>query len=63
MKAHRFFWPLYLVLLIGAALAGTMLLDPPVPGLAVNAERPAASGQAQALPGDHLHGWSRRGPE
>lgn len=27
---------------VGAALAGTMLVTPPVPGLAVNAERPAA---------------------
>jgi 5'/3'-nucleotidase SurE len=44
---------------IGAALAGTMLLDPPVPGLAVNAERPAAAGQAQALPGDHLQQVAR----
>ena len=44
---------------IGAALAGTMLLDPPVPGFAVNAERPAASGQAQALPGDHLQQVAR----
>ena len=44
---------------IGAALAGTMLLDPPVPGFAVNAERPAAPGQAQALPGDHLQQVAR----
>jgi 5'/3'-nucleotidase SurE len=44
---------------IGAALAGTMLLDPPVPGFAVNAERPAASGQAQALPSDHLQQVAR----
>lgn len=42
---------------IGAALAGTMLLDPPVPGFAVNAERPTAS--AQALPGDHLQQVAR----
>ncbi|MFO1406923.1 MAG: 5'/3'-nucleotidase SurE [Steroidobacteraceae bacterium] len=27
---------------VGAALAGTMLVSPPVPGIAVNAERPAA---------------------
>ena len=32
---------------VGAALAGTMLVTPPVPGLAVNAERPAA-GDARA---------------
>ncbi len=44
---------------IGAALAGTMLLDPPVPGFAVNAERPTASVQAQALPGDHLQQVAR----
>jgi len=44
---------------IGAALAGTMLLDPPVPGFAVNAERSTASGQAQALPSDHLQQVAR----
>jgi 5'/3'-nucleotidase SurE len=44
---------------IGAALAGTMLLDPPVPGFAVNAERPTASAQAQAPPGDHLQRVAR----
>jgi 5'-nucleotidase len=44
---------------IGAALAGTMLLDPPVPGFAVNAERPAAPGQVQALPDDHLQQVAR----
>ena len=44
---------------IGAALAGTMLLDPPVPGFAVNAERPTASGQAQAVPSDHLQQVAR----
>jgi len=44
---------------IGAALAGTMLLDPPVPGFAVNAERPTASGEAQALPSDHLQQVAR----
>ena len=32
---------------VGAALAGTMLVTPPVPGIAVNAERPAA-GEAHA---------------
>ena len=32
---------------VGAALAGTMLVTPPVPGIAVNAERPAA-GDARA---------------
>jgi broad specificity polyphosphatase/5'/3'-nucleotidase SurE len=36
-----------------------MLLDPPVPGFAVNAERPTAPGQAQALPGDHLQQVAR----
>jgi 5'/3'-nucleotidase SurE len=44
---------------IGAALAGTMLLDPPVPGFAVNAERPEAPGKAEALPGDHLQQVAR----
>ena len=44
---------------IGAALAGTMLLDPPVPGFAVNAERPEAPGKAQALPSDHLQQVAR----
>ena len=44
---------------IGAALAGTMLLDPPVPGFAVNAERSTASGQAQTLPSDHLQQVAR----
>ena len=44
---------------IGAALAGTMLLDPPVPGFAVNAERTSATRQAQALPGDHLQQVAR----
>ena len=38
---------------VGAALAGTMLLDPPVPGLAISAER-AGAGTAPALPEDHL---------
>jgi 5'/3'-nucleotidase SurE len=38
---------------VGAALAGTMLLDPPVPGLAISAERPR-SAAPQALPADHL---------
>jgi 5'/3'-nucleotidase SurE len=44
---------------IGAALAGTMLLDPPVPGFAVNAQRPVASENAQSLPGDHLQQVAR----
>ncbi len=39
---------------IGAALAGTMLLDPPVPGLAVNAERPPTAEARQSLPAAHL---------
>ena len=39
---------------MGAALAATMLLDPPVPGIAVNAERLAA-GQAVDLPAIACH--------
>jgi 5'-nucleotidase len=39
---------------IGAALAGTTLLDPPVPGFAVNAERLAATGGDPGPPDDHL---------
>jgi len=39
---------------IGAALAGTMLLDPPVPGVAVNAERPQTPESKQSLPAAHL---------
>jgi broad specificity polyphosphatase/5'/3'-nucleotidase SurE len=39
---------------IGAALAGTMLLDPPVPGLAVNAERAGTADARQVLPPQHL---------
>ena len=38
---------------VGAALAGTMLVDPPIPGLAISAER-AGPGTAPALPADHL---------
>jgi 5'-nucleotidase len=38
---------------VGAALAGTMLLDPPVPGLAISAER-AGPADSRALPSDHL---------
>jgi 5'/3'-nucleotidase SurE len=38
---------------VGAALAGTMLLDPPIPGLAISAER-AGPGNTRALPSDHL---------
>lgn len=37
---------------IGAALAGTMLLDPPVPGFAVNADRPASPQAKATLPAD-----------
>jgi 5'/3'-nucleotidase SurE len=39
---------------VGGALAGTMLLDPPVPGFAVNAERPATPEARSALPQQHL---------
>ncbi len=39
---------------VGAALAGTMLLDPPVPGFAVNAERPPTPEARAALPQQHL---------
>jgi 5'-nucleotidase len=39
---------------VGAALAGTMLLDPPVPGFAVNAERAATRDAQAALPADRL---------
>lgn len=39
---------------VGAALAGTMLLDPPVPGYAVNADRPSTPEARQALPADHV---------
>ena len=35
---------------VGAALAGTMLVTPPVPGLAVNAERPASDDQRAGTP-------------
>lgn len=39
---------------VGAALAGTMLLDPPIPGFAVNAERAATKDAQAALPADRL---------
>ncbi len=39
---------------VGAALAGTMLLDPPIPGFAVNAERPATKDARAALPANRL---------
>lgn len=39
---------------VGAALAGTMLLDPPVPGIAVNAERPATPEARASLAADHV---------
>ena len=39
---------------VGAALAGTILLDPPIPGFAVNAERPATKDAQAALPADRL---------
>ena len=35
---------------VGAALAGTMLVTPPVPGLAVNAERPAVGDKSAGTP-------------
>lgn len=35
---------------VGAALAGTMLVSPPVPGIAVNAERPRAEDAASGSP-------------
>ncbi len=44
---------------VGAALAGTMLLDPPVPGIAVNAERAASKEAQQALPPDRLQHIAR----
>lgn len=37
---------------IGAALAGTMLLDPPIPGIAVNAARATTADERAALPPD-----------
>jgi 5'-nucleotidase len=37
---------------IGAALAGTMLLNPPIPGIAVNAARAAKADARAALPAD-----------
>jgi 5'-nucleotidase len=39
---------------IGAALAGTMLLDAPVPGIAVNAERASTDAARLSLPPDQL---------
>jgi 5'/3'-nucleotidase SurE len=39
---------------IGATLAGTTLLDPPVPGIAVNSARPGNGGSATELPADHV---------
>ena len=44
---------------VGAALAGTMLLDPPVPGIAVNAERAATKDVQAALPADRLEHIAR----
>jgi 5'/3'-nucleotidase SurE len=44
---------------VGAALAGTMLLDPPVPGIAVNAARPATKDGKPALPADQLERMAR----
>jgi 5'-nucleotidase len=35
---------------VGAALAGTMLVTPPVPGIAVNAERPSADDKRTGTP-------------
>jgi len=39
---------------VGAALAGAMLLEPPVPGIAVSAGRPSAQDGPRALPPDQL---------
>ncbi len=39
---------------VGAALAGTILLHPPVPGIAVNAERASSSEAQDTLPADRL---------
>jgi 5'/3'-nucleotidase SurE len=39
---------------IGAALTGTTMLDPPVPGFAVNADRPRTPEAKAALPGGHI---------
>jgi 5'-nucleotidase len=39
---------------VGAALAGTMLLDRPVPGIAVSAERPATTSAKESLPADQM---------
>jgi 5'/3'-nucleotidase SurE len=44
---------------VGAALAGTMLLDPPIPGIAVNAERAATRDAQAALPADRLERIAR----
>ena len=38
---------------VGAALAGAILVDPPIPGLAISAEH-AGPGISPALPLDHL---------
>ena len=39
---------------VGAALAGTILVDPPIPGISVNAQRAAATDGRAGLPPDHL---------
>ncbi len=44
---------------VGAALAGTMLLDPPIPGFAVNAERATSKDAQAALPADRLERIAR----
>ncbi len=44
---------------IGATLAGTLLLDPPVPGLAVSADRPGGRGSREPWPAGHLDGIAR----
>ena len=44
---------------VGAALAGTMLLAPPIPGIAVNAERAATKDAQAALPADRLERIAR----
>jgi 5'-nucleotidase len=44
---------------VGAALAGTMLLDPAVPGIAVSAARLASGDPKSAVPADRLHQIAR----
>lgn len=44
---------------VGAALAGAMLLDPPIPGIAINAQRASTPEQARELPADQPHAIAR----